>query len=133
MSRRICQALDVHDPALLLRDVDKHPLVRAALIDSGFGTSLNPARLDEGIVRLGGQLGRLVTQALSRAVREWLPDIAGLAYQSRLDDDEWCWAIWDDTEVDLRVDRLDPAHRHHRRAVQQAAGILEIRLPSEWL
>jgi hypothetical protein len=123
--------LDVHDPGLL-RDLDKHPLVRAALEQSGLGTPLNPARLDEGIVRLGGPLGRPVTQALGRAVREWLPEVAGLAYRSRLDDEEWCWAIWDDTAVEIRVEPLDPAHRHHRRAVQHAAQLLEIGLPPEW-
>jgi hypothetical protein len=123
--------LDVHDPGLL-RDLDKHPLVRAALEASGLGTPLNPARLDEGIVRLGGPLGRPVTQALGRAVREWLPEVAGLAYRSRLDDEEWCWAIWDDTDVEIRVEPLDPAHRHHRRAVQHAAQLLEIGLPPDW-
>lgn len=125
------QLLDVHDPGLL-HDLDKHPLVRAALEESGLGTPLNPARLDEGIVRLGGPLGRPVTQALGRAVREWLPDVAGLAYRSRLDDEEWCWAIWDDTRVEIRIQPLDAAHRHHRRAVQHAAQLLEIATPPEW-
>lgn len=123
--------LDVHDPGLL-RDLDKHPLVRAALEMSGLGPPLNPARLDEWIVRLGGPLGRPVTQALSRAVREWLPDVAGLAYRSRLDDEEWCWALWDDAEVEIGTDRLDAAHRHHRRAVQHSAQLLEIDIPPEW-
>jgi hypothetical protein len=123
--------LDVHDPALL-RDLDKHPLVRAALAESGLGTPLDPARLDEGVVRLGGPLGRPVTQALSRAVREWLPDVAGLAYRSRLDDQEWCWALWEDTDVEVRVEALDTAHRHHRRAVQRAAQLLEVAVPPAW-
>jgi hypothetical protein len=123
--------LDVHDPELL-RDLDKHPLVRAALEASGLGTPLNPARLDEGIVRLGGPFGRPVTQAFGRAVREWLGEVAGLAYRSRLDDEEWCWAIWDDTDVEVSVEPLDPTHRHHRRAVQHAAATLEIQLPIAW-
>lgn len=123
--------LDVHDPGLL-RDLDKHPLVRAAMERSGLGTPLNPAHLDEGIVRLGGPLGRPVTQALSRAVRDWLPDVVGLAYRSRLDDEEWCWAIWNDAEVEIRLEPLDPTHRHHRRAVQHAAQLLEIPIPPEW-
>ncbi|TAM88390.1 MAG: hypothetical protein EPN43_08400 [Jatrophihabitans sp.] len=106
--------------------------MRAALESSGLGTPLNPARLDEGIVRLGGPLGRVITQALSRAAREWLPNTAGLAYRSRLDDEEWCWAIWDYTDVQIRTERLDPAHRHHRRAVQHAAQLLEITTPPEW-
>ena len=125
------EVVDVHDPALL-RDLDKHPLIRAALDQSGLGTVLSPARLDEGIVRLGGPLGRPVTQAVGRAVREWLPTVAGLAYRSRLDDEEWCWALWDDTGVDVRAEPLNPAHRHHRRAVQHAAQLLEIQIPGEW-
>ncbi|WP_375479371.1 RES domain-containing protein [uncultured Jatrophihabitans sp.] len=123
--------IDVHDPQLL-RDLDKHPLVRDALAESGLGTPLNPPRLDEGIVRLGGPHGRPVTQALSRAAREWLPDIAGLAYRSRLDDDEWCWAIWDTTDVRVDIEPLNPVQRHHRRAVQHAAHLLEIQTPEEW-
>jgi hypothetical protein len=124
--------VDIHDPTLL-RDLDKHPLVRAALQASGLGTPLNPARLDEAVVRLGGPVGRPITQALSRALREWHPDLAGLAYRSRIDDQEWCWALWNTTPVDITVEPLTPTHRHHRRAVQQAASALEITLPPHWL
>jgi hypothetical protein len=67
--------VDVHDPDLL-RDMDKHPLVRAALEESGLGTALNPARLDQAVVRLGGPVGRPITQALSAAIRDWRPEIA---------------------------------------------------------
>lgn len=125
------QLLDVHDPELL-RDLDKHPLVRAALDDSGLGTPLNPARLDEGVVRLGGPVGRTITQAFSGAVHDSLPGVAGLAYRSRLDDEEWCWALWGHIDVEVRSEPLDAAHRHHRRAVQHAAALLEIQIPAEW-
>lgn len=124
--------VDVHDPALL-SSIDKHPFVRRALDESGLGTPLDPARLDEGIVRLGGPVGRPITQAISAAIRDWHPEIAGVAYRSRLDDDEWCWAIWDITEIRIAIEPLVPSHRHHRRAVQHAATRLEIALPTDWL
>jgi hypothetical protein len=123
--------VDIHDAALLVR-LDKHPNVRAALESSGLGTPLNPARLDEGVIRIGGPIGRAVTQAVSRALQEWEPDYGGLAYRSRLDDEEWWWALWDDTEVGVDVEDLTPDHRFHRRAVQHAANLLEITLPPPW-
>lgn len=129
---RPTRLVDVHD-AGLLRGMDKHPLVRAALEESDLGTPLNPARLDEAVVRLGGPVGRPVTQALSRAIRERHPDLGGVAYRSRLDDDEWCWALWDDTSVDVAVVALTPAQRHHRRSAQHVARRLEIALPPNWL
>ncbi|MDT4894208.1 MAG: hypothetical protein QOE97_3243 [Pseudonocardiales bacterium] len=124
--------VDIHDPALLVR-LDKHPGVRTALESSGLGTALNPARLDEGVIRISGPVGRDVTQAVSRALREWEPDYTGLAYRSRLDDEEWCWAIWDDTLVEVEVENLTAEHRFHRRAVQHVARILEVSLPVDWL
>jgi hypothetical protein len=45
--------VDVHDP-LLLADINKHYQVVAALEASELGTALNPATLDEGVIRLGG-------------------------------------------------------------------------------
>jgi hypothetical protein len=123
--------VDIHDAALVVR-LDKHPDVRAAMEASRLGTALNPARLDEGVIRIGGPIGRDITQAVSRALRDWEPDYVGLAYRSRLDDGEWCWAIWDDAIVEIEVEDLTPEHRFHRRAVQHVARLLEIRLPSEW-
>jgi len=123
--------VDIHDAALLVR-LDKHPTVRAALEPSGLGTPLNPARLDEGVIRIGGPIGRDITQAVSRALRDWEPEYAGLAYRSRLDDEEWCWAIWDDATVEIDVEDLTPEHRFHRRAVHHAGRVLEIGLPAQW-
>lgn len=123
--------VDVHDPTLLAA-VAKHPLVHAAMEASGLGTKRNPAMLDEGVIRLGGPIGRPITQAVSRAVREWFPEYAGIAYRSRLDDDEWCWALWEETAVSIESEPLDSDRRHHRHAVRYAARRLEIVLPAEW-
>ena len=65
--------VDIHDPTLL-RDLDKHPLVRAALQASGLGSTADPR--PPGRSRRptsGGPVGRPITQALSRALREWHP------------------------------------------------------------
>lgn len=122
---------DVNTPLLLVH-LDKHPMVRAALERSLLGTALTPARLDEAIVRLGGPVGRPITQALGRAVREWLPDARCLAYYSRIDDRERCWALWDTTPVSVHVAPLSREDAHHRQAVRRVAALLEIRLPTSW-
>jgi hypothetical protein len=124
--------VDIHEPELLVH-LDKHPGVRAALEASGLGTSLNPARLDEGMIRIGGPIGRSITQATSRALYEWERDYGGLAYRSRLDDEESCWAIWDETTVEVDVEEFTRSHRFHRRAVQHVANLLEITLPPNWM
>lgn len=123
--------VDIHDPNLLAA-IAKHPLVQSAIEGSGLGTRRNPAMLDEGVVRLGGRLGRPITQAVSRAIHDWFPHYAGIAYRSRLDDDEWCWALWEETAVTVEEEPLDPNRRHHRQAVHHAASQLEIVLPSHW-
>jgi len=124
--------VDVHDP-LLLADINKHYQVVAALEASELGTALNPATLDEGVIRLGGPRARPITQAVSRAMYEGYRDVVGgIAYRSRLDDQEWCWALWDDTDVIVVDEPLTPLRRHHRQAVQHAATALEIQLPLNW-
>lgn len=124
--------VDVHDPQRLA-ELDKHPLVRDQLDRSTLGTSRQPARLDEAIVRLAGPIGRPITQAVSAAIREWFPDVAGIAYRSRLDDEEWCWALWSTTAVYVELDLLSPDHRHHRRAFERAARVLQVQPPPAWL
>jgi hypothetical protein len=124
--------VDIHDAELLII-LDKHPLVRAALdAATGLGTSLTPARLDEGIIRLSGPIGRPITQAVSRAVQEWLPDAGGLGYFSRLDDRERCWALRERTLVQVDVEPLSPDNAEHLEAVRSVAAMLEIPLPDLW-
>jgi hypothetical protein len=123
--------VDVEEPALLDR-LDKHPAVRAALDASDLGTALDPARLDAGIVRLGGPIGRPITQAVSRAAYEWVVGVDGLGYWSRLDSAERCWAIYDHVPVDVVVTPLDVANPDHRRQVQAVAARFEIELSGPW-
>lgn len=100
---------------------------------SPLGTSTTPTHLDEGVIRISGPIGRPITRALSRAVYEWLPDAAGLAYRSRLDDAELCWALWDHNPVDIpAVDALTPAQPAHLHAVRAVAALLQIDLINPW-
>ncbi len=123
--------VDIEQPELLDR-LDKHPQVRAALDASGLGTPLDPARLDTAIIRLGGPVGRPLTQAVSRAVYEWVQGVDGIGYWSRLDSRERCWAIYDHVPVSVAVAPLGPAHNEHREAVRSVARRFEITLPTQW-
>jgi len=123
--------VDIEQPSLLDR-LDRHPRVRAALAASGLGTPLDPARLDAGIIRLGGPVGRPITQAVSRAVYEWLPGVDGVGYRSRLDPAERCWVIYDHVPVTVMVTPLDPGRTDHREAVRAVAARFEISLPPDW-
>ena len=123
--------VDIEQPALL-DQLDKHPQVRAALDASGLGTPMDPARLDAGIIRLGGPIGRPITQAVSRAVYDWVPGADGIGYWSRLDSGERCWAIYDHVPVSVTVSRLDPADAGQREAVRLVAHRFEISLPPDW-
>jgi len=118
--------VDIEQPDVLVQ-LDKHPLVRAAV------EALDPAgRLDIGFIRLGGvQLGRPISQAVGVAVRDWMPKALGIAYTSRLAD-EPCWALWSSTRVEISSVRLDPSDPLHEEAVRHVARTFEISLPDHW-
>ena len=120
------QFIDVERDELLV-GLDKHPRVRAAL-----GTLDPAARLDVAWIRLGGTIGRPVSQAVGVAVREWIPAALGIGYRSRLATDEPCWAIWEGTTVSVTSVALDPADAIHRDAVRTVAAAYELELPTSW-
>ncbi len=125
--------MEVNEPALL-GELDQHPLVRAAIRDSGLGTALDPQHLDEALIRLSGPIGRRITQAVSRAIYEVHPEAEAVEYRSRHDDTETCYALyhrgsaWDHTYVR----RLTPAVADDRAAVRSASSLFEIDLPDRW-
>jgi hypothetical protein len=122
------------DQSELLVELDKHPLVRAALRQSPLSSADYEAHLDHAIIRLGGPVGRPITQAVSRALRDWFREIGGMAYTSRIDKQERCWAIYEETRVRFRPSEpLDVDNPEHRAAASYAARLLEIPLPPEWL
>ena len=118
--------VDIEQPDVLVQ-LDKYPLVRAAVEE------LDPAgRLDISFVRLGGlRLGRPISQAVGVAIRDWMPSALGIAYTSRLAD-EPCWAIWGTTRVEITSVPLDPSDPLHREAVREVARTFEIALPDVW-
>jgi hypothetical protein len=87
------------DESSLLVELDKHSLVRDALRNSPLSSADYAAHLDFAVIKLGGPVGRPITQAVSRALRDWHPEIGGLAYESRIDRSERCWAIYEETTV----------------------------------
>jgi hypothetical protein len=124
--------LDVNDVKLLV-ELDADPGVRAVLQASGLGTPEDPARLDEGTIRLRGGVGRSTTQAVSRALYERDPRPAGLAYRSRLDDAERCWALYGETPVRFEPSvALSAEDASHLEAVRVVAALYDLPLPAPW-
>ncbi|WP_331722789.1 hypothetical protein OG848_47445 (plasmid) [Streptomyces canus] len=126
--------LDVSDP-LERFELGKHPRVREAIqaFDQLVGNPTDrSSQLDGALIRLAGAAGRKITQAVSRAVYEMVQYV-GISYFSRWDDSKRCWAIWGDVEVIVDdVQPLNPDNPEHRDAVQKAAKIHGLPLPSEW-
>ncbi|MGK2957727.1 MAG: hypothetical protein ACSLFB_04870 [Acidimicrobiales bacterium] len=108
--------------------LNKHPLVRKAV------EKLDPAaQLDVSLIRLGGlQFGRPISQAVSTAVRDWIPNALGIAYFSRLSTNEPCWATWSTTHVEVTSVPLSRNDPQHREAVRVVAAVFEIALPDDW-
>lgn len=122
------------DRSPLLVELDKHPLVREALRRSPLSSDDYVAHLDHSIIKLGGPVGRPITQAVSRAIREWHSEVGGMAYESRIDRNERCWAVYEETRVRFaESEPLDPENPLHRAAMASAAQLLQIPLPAEWL
>ncbi len=75
-------------------------------------------------------MGRPITQAL--AVRDWLPDVKGISYWSRLDSTERCWAVWGGVPVSVTTFPLTHRDEDHLAAVRSVAALFEISLPEPW-
>jgi hypothetical protein len=120
------------EAAELLVDLDAHPLVREAVDNSPLSDGDFPVHLDAGLIRLGGDVGRPITQAVSRAVHEQHPEVDGIAYWSRIDSSERCWAIYGHVPVDVAITDLSADDPHHRTAVQNVAALLKVPLPPAW-
>jgi hypothetical protein len=124
--------VDVNDPKLLV-DLDAELRVRAVLGVSGLGTPEDPARLDEGTIRLKGPVGRRITQAVSRVLYERERRPAGLAYRSRLDDAERCWALYGETEVRFEASvALSAEDESQLEVVRAVATLYNLPLPTPW-
>jgi len=120
------------EAADLLVDLDIHPLVREAIHNSPLSDGDFPVHLDAGLIRLGGDVGRPITQAVSRALHEQHPEVDGIAYWSRIDSSERCWAIYGHVPVDVAIADLSPDDPQHRAAVQEVATLLKVPIPPAW-
>ncbi len=120
------------EAADLLVELDTHPLVREAIETSPLRDGIAVVHLDAGLIRLGGDIGRPITQAVSRALYEQHPEVDGIAYWSRIDPTERCWAIYDHVPVDVTIGDLSPDDSLHRAAVRDVAALLGVPLPAAW-
>lgn len=120
------------EAADLLVDLDVHPLVREAIDNSPLRDGAAAVHLDAGLIRLGGDVGRPITQAVSRALHELHPQADGIAYWSRIDPSERCRAISGHVPVDVSITDLSAENPLHRRAVQEVADLLGVPLPPAW-
>lgn len=124
---------DVNNAALLAA-LNTTARVQAALNRPIAINALGDARrLDEGTIRLVGDLGRPITQGVSREVYE--AEYPGIAFKCRHDDDEQCWAIFDDRihtkfEDEAALDNTNP---EHLAALQHAAELYKLQLPGNWV
>lgn len=123
------------DHAEFLAELNKNHYVRTALDASPLSSPGSAAHLDFAIIRLTAPLGRPITQAVSRAIHEDYPIVGGIRYSSRIDTNEECWALYEQTEVRWVGDhdrQLLPAEPEHLEAVRSAAQLLQITLPHDW-
>lgn len=127
------ECVSIHDPRLQA-ELDTRDRVRSTLTTPPARSALGSnAHLDEALVRLGGPLGRPITQACAREIYEAQPRVAGIHHLSRHDDDEPCWAIFHDANVDFpEIESLDPTLRPHREAVQRVLAMWGIAAPQAW-
>lgn len=103
-----------------------HPVLAAALADTGLGSPELPVQLDAGTIALAGPLGRRITQLIARVVYSET-DAAGLRYTSRVDANEECWAVFDTVDVWASTpEKLAPADPE----LMSACVTLGLRLPS---
>jgi len=126
--------VDVTDSAVLA-ELNQHPRVREVLSSELVRSTLGvAARLDEGTIRLVGPVGRAISQAVSHIVYSDDAHFAGITYQTRFQDGERCWAVFDDRVhvqfADLQA--LDITEREHIATLNEVARLYGLTLPINW-
>src|SRR5699024_1300329 len=69
---------------------------------------------------------RQTHQAVSRALHESHPAVDGIAYWSRTESTERCWAVYGHIPVVVRLTDLTPEDTNHRVAVRDVAALLKV-------
>lgn len=116
--------------ALYYESVVQHAL-RSLEVRRTFGEQV---RLDLGTICAVGEVARLITQAVSQAVFMHPTRPPGIAYVTRFDHDERCWAVFDERvmiEFSPPVP-LDHTDEKHNTAVCQVAALYRLVLPPRW-
>lgn len=130
--------VDLHAPASLAAfDVDQNvqPILDSPSGRDALGNTHSSQRphLDQAAILLASDLGRALTQHCSLAIWDQRPDYAGVAYRSRHDLTEWCWAVFDFVPVTFSQPvRLDPHTSEHRAAVRAVADLWHLPVDT-WL
>jgi len=121
--------VDIHAPltlAALDEDLNVEPLLELEPGRSILGNPGSASRphLDQAAVLLASEFGRDLTQHCSLAIWDVHPPYAGIAYRSRHDLNEWCWAVYDRNQVDFaEAVPLVPEDPYHSAAVRAAADL----------
>lgn len=125
---------DIHAPvtlAVLDTDLNVQPLLAAPRGRVALADGHRRPHLDQAAVLLGSEFGRDVTRHCSLAIWDADPPYGGVAYRSRHDLIEWCWAAYDRTAVEFTDSvTLSPDVDDHYKAVLDVAQLWQ--LPLEW-
>ena len=123
---------DIHAPATLAyldRDLNVEPLLTAPRGRVALGDGRHRPRLDQAGVLLASAFGRDVTRHSSLALWDLDPPHSGIAYRSRHDLVEWCWAAFDRTPVEFKAPvALSPDIGDHYAAVHDVAELWQLPL-----
>jgi hypothetical protein len=120
--------VDIHHPMTLQvldTDLNVQPLLDSSRGREVLGERGRTSRphLDQAAVLLASEFGRQVTQHCSLAIWDQ-GGRAGVAYRSRHDLTEWCWAAYDHAEVGFgTVESLSPDVPEHREAVSSVVQL----------
>jgi hypothetical protein len=118
-----------------LAELNRAPAVQAAFRDPEVRSAFGPnVRLDLGTICSGGPAGRKITQAVSETVYLLPTRPKGIAYVTRFDRDERCWAIFDDrANVDFTDPvQIDPTEVEHVEAIRSVRDAYGLVLPALW-
>lgn len=120
--------VDIHHPRTLQAldtDLNVQPLLDSPRGRDVLGERRRTSRphLDQAAILLASEFGRQVTQHCSLAIWD-RGRSAGVAYRSRHDLTEWCWAAYEHVEVKFREQEpLSPRVPDHHAAVSSVAEL----------
>lgn len=120
--------VDIHHPVtlqILDTDLNVQPLLDSSRGRDVLGERGDTSRphLDQAAVLLASGFGRQITQHCSLAIWD-KGEGAGVAYRSRHDLTEWCWAAYDHTDVSFgEMAPLSPDVPEHREA---ASSVIQL-------